>query len=326
MFSLNKENYSRYGSCYVNTIKNLDDTHSGCRELIQEKGLSVQGQEQYLCRIAIDQRGEQTINRDAKTSGGIKYFASYPNAILKWTLNWSAQAKNTEALYDLANIKSSELVYKSLRPSNIMKSENFMEKITKVMTMEYLNPFDLKLENLYNLSSSVPVEASLAKEILSVKQLGEKCYKDFVDNRIRKTMLKIHDSITRNKTKLFKSAGKNVVLHHKEQVVEVNRDILGKLLAHSAKTQKAIDFKKALTYPLCPIPLCFAHPDGTRRTTAKSKLMDEILTYCNQPVDPSSFQVPKDRFAAYLVDLMALVRTLSGVCEHIQVCHISCSA
>ena len=231
MFSLNKQNYSRYGSCYVNTIENLNDTHPGCRELIQDKGLSVQGQEKYLCRTAIDQRGEQTINRDAKTSGGIKYFASDPNAILKWTLNRSAQAKNTEALYDLASIRSSELVYKFLRPSNIMKSENFVEKVTKVMTIEYLNPFDVKLdpENLYNLSSGVPVEASLAEEILSVKQLGEKCYKDFVDNRIRKTTLKIHDPITRNKTKLFKSAGKNVVLHHenKDQVVEVNRDILG---------------------------------------------------------------------------------------------------
>ena len=115
------------------------------------------------------------MNRDAKTSGGIKYFASDPNAILKWMLNRSTQAKNTEALYDLANIKSSELVYKSLRPSNIMKSENFVEKITKVMTMEYLNPFNVKLdpENLYNLSSGVPVEASLTEEILSVKQLRE---------------------------------------------------------------------------------------------------------------------------------------------------------
>ena len=59
------------------------------------------------------------------------------------------------------------------------------------------------------------------------------------DKSIRKTTLKIHDPITRNKTKLFKSAGKNVVLHHKneEQVVEVNWDILGKLSAHPAKTQ-----------------------------------------------------------------------------------------
>ena len=42
MFSLNKQNYSRYGSCYVNTIENLDDIHPGCRELIQDKGLSEQ--------------------------------------------------------------------------------------------------------------------------------------------------------------------------------------------------------------------------------------------------------------------------------------------
>ena len=98
-----------------------------------------------------------------------------------------------------------------------MKSENFVEKIIKVMTTEYLNPFDPKLdqENLYNLSSGVPVEASLADEILSVKDLGEECYKDFVDNRIRKTTVKIHDPITRNKIKLFKSAGKHVVLHKK---------------------------------------------------------------------------------------------------------------
>ena len=62
------------------------------------------------------------------TSGGIKYFATDPSAILKWTLNQSAQAKNTEALYDLANIKSSELVYRCLRPSSIIKSEKFCGK------------------------------------------------------------------------------------------------------------------------------------------------------------------------------------------------------
>ena len=77
-----------------------------------------------------------------------------------------------------------------------MKSENFVEKITKVMTIEYLNPFDVKLdpENLYNFRSGVLVEleASLAEEILSVKQVGEERYKDFVDKRIRKTTLKIH--------------------------------------------------------------------------------------------------------------------------------------
>ena len=119
-----------------------------------------------------------------------------------------------------------------------------MEKITKVMTTKYLNPFDVKLDpdNLYNLSSGVPVEESLAEEILSMKQLIEECYKDFADKRIRKTStLRIHDSVALNKTKLFKSAGKNVALHHKnkEQVVEVNRDIFGQAVSLFSKNTES---------------------------------------------------------------------------------------
>ena len=43
--NLNKQNYARYGSLYVHYLENLDATRSGCRELIQERGLSVQGRD-----------------------------------------------------------------------------------------------------------------------------------------------------------------------------------------------------------------------------------------------------------------------------------------
>ena len=68
----------------------------------------------YPCGTPIDQRGEQTINRDAKVAGGIKYFASDQNAILKWTLNHAAQVKNTEELYNIASLSSSEDIYKMI--------------------------------------------------------------------------------------------------------------------------------------------------------------------------------------------------------------------
>ena len=107
-FALNKTNYARYGSYHINSLENMDSAHPGCSEIIAVKGLSVQGQDEYPCRTAVDERGEQTINRDAKTSGGIKYFASDPRSILKWTLNRSTQARNTQALYDLADSNYSE--------------------------------------------------------------------------------------------------------------------------------------------------------------------------------------------------------------------------
>ncbi len=67
----------------------------------------MQAQDRYPCRILIDQRGEQTINGDAKVSGGIKFFASDENAVMKLTLNRAAQAKNTKELYSLACVKQS---------------------------------------------------------------------------------------------------------------------------------------------------------------------------------------------------------------------------
>eukprot|EP00795_Rhopilema_esculentum_P006634 gene6634-12173_t len=92
--------------------------------------------------------GKQTINRDAKVAGGIKYFASDSNSILKWTLNRAAQARNTEAPYDLAEIKRTD------RPFEIIKSGESFVKIHNVITQEYLNPFDpgIDANQLYNLS------------------------------------------------------------------------------------------------------------------------------------------------------------------------------
>ena len=52
----------------------------------------MQAQKKYPHRVAIDQRGEQTLNREAKTTGGIKNFASDSSGILKWTLNRAEQA------------------------------------------------------------------------------------------------------------------------------------------------------------------------------------------------------------------------------------------
>ncbi|KAG1652172.1 hypothetical protein GQR58_026483 [Nymphon striatum] len=273
----------------------------------------------FLLVYAIDQRGEQTINKDAKVSGGIKYFASDENAILKWTLNRPAQAKNTNALMALADVNSSDEGYKSNRPSQILKSEKFVENIMNVMTEEYINPFDESLEKdcLYNLSSGIQVELGIANEISQVKSKGDAQYEEFVTNRIKSTDVPIHDPIKRNKLLLFKNSSKKVEVKQdsKQSLVEVNRNILAKLLAHSAKTGSAINFQAALEYPLSSVPLAFANPDGSRRVTKKSQLMEVVLSYSEQETMHEPSIIPKEETAAYLVDLMALIRSLPGVSD-----------
>ena len=51
--------------------------------------LSVQAQGQYHLRTAVDQRGDQTVNKDPKTVGGIKGFSGDNNDVTKGTLGRS---------------------------------------------------------------------------------------------------------------------------------------------------------------------------------------------------------------------------------------------
>ena len=95
--------------------------------------LSVQGQGRYALRTAVDQRGEQTINRDAKVEGGIKSFSTDDKSILKWTLNRAHQAENTASLRAFPNAEPEGDTYKQVRPSHILSNEHAEVKVQKLV-------------------------------------------------------------------------------------------------------------------------------------------------------------------------------------------------
>ena len=70
-FYFNKMNYARYSNYYPQHLTHIEKLNPGRKELLMAKGLSVQAQKVHPVRTAIYQRGEQTINKDAKTTGNI---------------------------------------------------------------------------------------------------------------------------------------------------------------------------------------------------------------------------------------------------------------
>ena len=105
-FAMDKQNYARYGSFYVETMTNINNLYPGLKSLLEKKGISVLGQNNHNVRTAIDQRGELTINRDAKTTGGIKKFVGNENSVLKWCLNRADQSRHSRALNDMCGLVS----------------------------------------------------------------------------------------------------------------------------------------------------------------------------------------------------------------------------
>ena len=73
---------SRYGSYYVSQMEHLKQTQSTEYNELVKNGLSIQAQDRYPLATACDQRGEQTINRDAKTTGMSRLFMVLANIVL----------------------------------------------------------------------------------------------------------------------------------------------------------------------------------------------------------------------------------------------------
>ena len=167
-----------------------------------------------------------------------------------------------------AGYSTKSCVYSSSHPSRILQSEKAVAGVIKVLSEEYINRFHPTLDQskLFNLSSGVPLENT---EVLGCWELGDKKHKDFTEKRIIRKEVLFHDPIKKTKLTLFSNASSTKIKKNgKVTSIEVNRNIIGKLLAMSLKTGKQIDFEAALSFPLTQIPLSLANADGSRRTLA----------------------------------------------------------
>ena len=194
----------------MSVLQNIENIYPGLKTLLETKGLSVQAQNRYPLRTAIDQRGEQTLNKDAKSYSGIKNFANNESSVLKWTLNRAKQAENTKALLDIAGLGEEQTMYKPLRPSQILKSESSVQSLVRVMETEYVNPFDSSLDKskLYHLTSGTPIAADIATDILNLSERGTELATKFMNERIKTNEVNFQDPIRRNRLNLLKAGTK----------------------------------------------------------------------------------------------------------------------
>lgn len=208
----------------------------------------------------------------------------------------------TRNLLDMAGL-SGKNDYKPLRQKEIQKSEVHVTKIIDVLENDYWSPFSVFLEEeeVYNLSSGKKYNGDVSK-LIDIKKQGQLLMDTFWNERIQSGKTPFHAPIHKQTPTLFKQQQvKRKKKDHAKDVIRVNRDILGKLLSISSKLQSPIDFRSVLCYPLCPVPLSLAFPDGTKRGNTKSQLIDIIL--------PSSIPDPGDRTCCTLiVDLIAQFR------------------
>ena len=236
-------------------------------------------------------------------TGGIGNFASNNNAVRKWCLNRAEQSKNTSKLMEKAGISKASQSHSCLRPSKILQSGKAVCEIMRVLMEEYTNPFDVLIDKdkLLNLRSGVALHSD---NILNCRDIGEEKYKTFTRECIEGNLKSFHDPI---KFEMFKDAGK-VTRNGKTAVIEVNRNVIGKLLAISTKFEKNIDFEVALAYPLTSVPLSLSNPDGSQSVTQKNKLV-EVLSQYQDKHETQQLEITDAQ--VYAIDFIAQLRVIA---------------
>ena len=315
-FFFDRVHYSRYGSYYLKYMENIDVTHPGAQEELKGIGISV-GRNNFGIGQAIDLAGEQTYTRNAKTIGGNTSFQTRKAAVYRWVRGRASQTKFVDALKEMTGVQETSYnPKKSLRPSEIIKSDKIVENIMDAMQNHFIEPFDPVLEKvkLYNLMPGKPVPDNVKESLCSVTMLGEKYVRNF-ELRLEESNDKaFHDTLTRNKHVTFKAAKLKLTLKKsgKNEEVRIQKGVLGTLLAKS----NIVDISGSLAYPFFEKSPTLCTADCANRKTQKSSLtpiLEEDLELADSQEAYSSCNVNMQDLAAYVRTVVTHCKTIRDI-------------
>ncbi|GFS05583.1 hypothetical protein ElyMa_004685300 [Elysia marginata] len=106
MFTMDHHNYARYLTLYCASLLNLSNSHPGAEDLLRKGGLTVKRSNLPNCRTAIDLTIEQTINKHAKTKGGIVGFNKNCPAYYRWCVTRHSRASYVSATNAMVGVNN----------------------------------------------------------------------------------------------------------------------------------------------------------------------------------------------------------------------------
>jgi len=316
LFSTNHHNYARYLPLYCQQLHCLPETHPGAVEMLRDNGFTVSRSPVPACRNSVDITIEQTINRSAKTSGGIVGFSRKPSAYTRWCLTRHTRGSYAEATFARIGISTnSSDIHKSLQATEIRNSDESIRKLVDTF-QKFMDPFSIasdQHDNIYSISSGMPASDKVAEDLSRYIEVGADAAADFFANRLWDKTVKFHDPIKRMNLKTFAAMAvtKKLTTTQKKSIeVKAERNLLGRLLLLSQ--QHDISLAKVFRFPLGPIPWSLATADGCMVKTSKVQLLHHLEALA-VPLDPES--QPSHTKSIAILDGNALLQAMTHIPE-----------
>ena len=182
-FSTNHVNYSRWLSKFQLDLLNIDDTHPGLRDILEDGVFSVRRTHHQFSRCPVDLILEQTVNADAASrQTGLVTATNNYGARLRWMLTKSSRAAFIGQVREMAGLTNKEDVTAELQPSRVRRDRRDLNKV-----MEHIkksrNPFqiaDSAQKILVNLNTGKAASQTVRDCLLNVPEKSRELHNNFI--------------------------------------------------------------------------------------------------------------------------------------------------
>ena len=186
-FALNRPNYARWGTLFLQKLKSA---HPKLCELLENGAFSIRRTKKSYSGSAVDLSLEQTVNRDsASKMKGIVSFQNSEGAMRRWSLSMMQRATAVTELRALVGLEQGETATSQCHPSQIKKDNSQMAELGAKIE-EFCNPFrDDAPTSLVNVATgqvaSQPTESYLLHVLKRGQDERDKFQKEWITNSSR---------------------------------------------------------------------------------------------------------------------------------------------
>ena len=261
-FAYDHINYARYMTVMLADMLSLPEKFPEIYSEFIKGNFAAQISDGSFSRSETDKVIEMTLNKDTKTPGGTTGFSTNSGAVKRWELNASYRAALRTCFHKHLNYQKQEYKHQDLTPSRIQRDNSDVSSIVEILSEAFINPFsDFPL---LCISTGIVASENVSRDLLDAKEEGTKAMKKFIAERLsHKREKSFYDPLKKLKLKTFTSMRKSKEYTCKNKIVtlQANKDIFMKLAIIAQR--RSVNLKLLFTYPLGPLPLSLAEPDGT---------------------------------------------------------------
>lgn len=281
-FYFNHHNYAKWLSKNLENLLNIDESHPGLSEQLQNGSLSIRRSTKIFTRVPIDLALEQTINSNAgNKKTGVNSFKNNIYARRRWAETHSQRMSILRDFYDFVGLVKYDDIKASSNQTKKFNDrfQNFVKTVN-----ETLNPFseDINATKLFNLSTGKAASPSTEDFLLNIKTEGTRQMENFI-KECSENPNRFNQPVKRNKINGFGSEmyKKKKALPPNLQIneIKVEKNVLGRILCIALENK--IDLEALFSYPLTSVPYSLAQYDGTINSCKKGDIVSLLTKQMN---------------------------------------------